>query len=313
MPWAAAAGAISGIASAAGSIIGGNEINDAAQSAVNWNKKVYTDEQSSLSPWASTGANALYSLSSLLGVPTTFGPQTSTSVPAPAGGTAAGMAGAGAAPGTPGAAPTIQQYMAQGGSFGGKSGSSLFPNWAASGTPTAQATPAPGPTAQPAGTASNYGSPTSAFQAFTQTPYYQFPFQQGQQALHAQMAQRGLGNSGASAKDLLQYATGYASSGLGSYLSALSGLATSGQGAIESAASTGVGVAGNVLSGQLTGAGAQAAGLGGAIQNLVGPQGGFTPLLNGSSPAFNSSSYGGGGSPSALQQAWGLGGGQYVP
>jgi hypothetical protein len=208
MPWAAAGSIIGGVAGAAGSIIGGNDISNASKSAENFQKQVYSTEGSSLAPYQQTGQGALYSLASLLGVGGATPPSNSA-----AGSTSSAISGAGAS------------------------------------------------------------TPQSAFQSFTQTPYYQFPLQQAMLQIQRSNSARGLTNSGATAKDLLSQATGYASSGLGSYLSQLSGLASGGQNATTSLANTGLGTGTNVANSALTGAGAQASALGGAIQNVAGQNG----------------------------------------
>jgi hypothetical protein len=268
---------IGGLAGAGASLFGANQISNAANQGVQWNQQVYNQELGQLSPWITTGQNALYSLASLLGVPGATMAGQGAAQPGASGALPAGTTTAtGVPPGGVFAAP----YTVGSGRTGG-SGSTYLPGAL---TPLTATQPAATPATPP----SSYGSPTSAFKAFQQTPYYQFPLQQGLQSLGASNAARGLYNSGATAKDILQYATGYASQGLGGYMSALSNLAGGGQSAIQSAASTGVGVSGNVLSGMLTGAGAQAAGLGSATQNLVGNQGALTPFLNG----LTSSSYG---------------------
>jgi hypothetical protein len=142
------------------------------------------------------------------------------------------------------------------------------------------------PPAGGAGTVAG-STPSSAFSAWTQTPAYQFPLQQSLLALQRSNAARGLLNSGATTKDITQYASGYASQGLNSYLSQLSGLAGIGPQAIEAQANTGLGSATQAGGSLLTGAGAQAAGTSGAIQSMFGSQGGLTPFLN----SFNGSSY----------------------
>lgn len=224
---------IGGIASAAGSIFGGNAISGAANNAAGYGQGVYNTVESQLAPNIGAGQSALYSLASLLGI---------GGVPKPAG---AGVGGA---------------------------------------------------------------TPQQAFQSWTQTPYYQFPLQQGELALQRSNASSGLLNSGATAKQLLQYATGYASQGLGGYLGQLQGLVSGGQSAALGGGQVGTGTLGPVTNSLLTGGGAQAAGVGSALQSIFGNQGALTPYLN---SAFNSSSYGNnsGFSPSALSTAYQFGSG----
>jgi hypothetical protein len=87
----------------------------------------------------------------------------------------------------------------------------------------------------PAGAAAGY-------QAFTQTPTYQFAQQQGLLGLNRQLAAAGLSGSGAAAKEGAQYTQGLASQQLQSYLSGLGGIAGSGQSAAGTLASAGAGI-----------------------------------------------------------------------
>lgn len=71
----------------------------------------------------------------------------------------------------------------------------------------------------------------AAYQAFSQTPYYQFPLQQGEQALDQSAAARGLALSGGQMNALQRYAQNYAGQQFGYYMNALSGLAGMGSAA----------------------------------------------------------------------------------
>lgn len=124
----------------------------------------------------------------------------------------------------------------------------------------------------------NASGATQAFGQFQQTPSYQFPLQQAQLATNRQLASSGLIGSGAALRDSSQLNAGYASQGLQSYLSGLSGIAGSGQ----SAAGTllqGGNQAAQTLGGLYTNqGGAQASGTIGAnnatqqgIGNALGP------------------------------------------
>jgi hypothetical protein len=174
----------------------------------------------------------------------------------------------------------------------------------------------PGATAPTGGSTGGVAgaTPQSAFQSYTQTPAYQFPLQQGLLSLQQNNAARGLLNSGATAKDLSQYGTGYASQGLNTYLSQLAGVAGGGASAATSLGQTGSNLFGTLSNNLLTSGGAQAAGLAGAVGAFTGQQGALSPFLNG----LNGSSFGGGGasaagSPGSLQQILGLSGAQFVP
>jgi len=82
----------------------------------------------------------------------------------------------------------------------------------------------------------NAGGAQQAFHDFQQTPFYQFPLQQGNLALNRQLAASGLTGSGAALKDATAYNQGYASQGLGQYLGGLSNISNLGQ---QSAAALG--------------------------------------------------------------------------
>jgi hypothetical protein len=88
------------------------------------------------------------------------------------------------------------------------------------------------------------GNATAAFDAFTKTPYYQFPLQQGIQAMDASGAAKGLTLSGGQMNALQQYGQGYASGQLGNYLNALSALAGMGQSAAGTVGNIGISSAG---------------------------------------------------------------------
>lgn len=180
----------------------------------------------------------------------------------------------------------------------------------------------------------------AGYQAFQNTPFYQFPFQQGMLGLNRSLAASGLIGSGAALKEGAQFASDLASQGLGTYLSGLSGLAGSGQQAATSLGQIGMGTGQNVAQGFTNQGVAQAAGTVGASNALQqGFQNAFGPLStfannqagNTSSSSFsgvnnflgnlfgyysgpsNATMMGGSGQPSALQSGWGLAANQYVP
>lgn len=184
----------------------------------------------------------------------------------------------------------------------------------------------------------------AGFQQFQNTPFYQFPFQQGMLGVNRALAASGLIGSGAAVKEGAQFASGLASSGLGSYLSGLSGLAGSGQTAATNLGQIGAGVAQNVGQGYMNQGIAQGAGTVGysnalsqGFQNAFGPinsliggggggaggntsgssYGGLNNFLGNvfgyySGPS-NATMMSGPGTPSALQSGWGLAANQYVP
>jgi len=75
---------------------------------------------------------------------------------------------------------------------------------------------------EPNGTGAAAVSPQqTALDNFYNTQFYQFPLEQGLQAINANYAARGLLESGAAQKSLLNYASGVASGAFGDYLGAL--------------------------------------------------------------------------------------------
>ena len=87
---------------------------------------------------------------------------------------------------------------------------------------------------------------TQGYQAFQQTPLYQFPLQQNNLATNRALAASGLTNSGGALRDVSQLNAGYASQGLGQYLSGLGSLASSGQSAAAQLGSIGVGTSAQI-------------------------------------------------------------------
>lgn len=135
----------------------------------------------------------------------------------------------------------------------------------------------------------------AGFTQFQQTPFYQFPFQQGMLGLNRGLAASGLIGSGAALKEGAQFASGLASSGLGSYLSGLSGLASSGQTAATSLGQIGQNVGTTALQGFTNQGVAQGAGTVGQSNALSqGLQNAFGPLST-----FGNSLFGGGGNTSS--------------
>jgi hypothetical protein len=138
----------------------------------------------------------------------------------------------------------------------------------------------------------------ASFNNFTNLPSYQFPLQQGQLAIQRSLASSGLIGSGAALRAGNDYAQGYASQNLGSYLSGLSGLSGAGQNAAAMVGSQGNTAASGMLTG-FTGIGqAQSAGTMGSanalnqgIQGALGPREG---LLN-KGGSLGGSSFGDGG------------------
>lgn len=167
----------------------------------------------------------------------------------------------------------------------------------------------------PAGSSLPAGNALTAYNNFTQTPFYQFPLSQGVQALNASGAARGLTLSGGQAKALQAYGQGYASQNFNSYIGALANLANLGQGSAAALAGYGNQGAATNLQGSTALGNAQASGIIGGqnqINNALGaiPQilglsggtgstygnqagGGLSNLVNGTSNIFNGYTWGG--------------------
>jgi hypothetical protein len=160
----------------------------------------------------------------------------------------------------------------------------------------------------------------SAFNGFAQTPSYQFPLQQGNLALNRQLASAGLSGSGAALKDAVQYNQGYASQGLGSYLSQLGGVSQLGQQSAVQLGSQGnqaSSLLGNLFNQQgqaqaagtigstnaITGAlGQGIAGLVGNNANIGGQSSTLGSLVSGLGSAFGTSSFGSPGQTALINQ-----------
>lgn len=85
-----------------------------------------------------------------------------------------------------------------------------------------------------------------AFDAFRNTPGYQFRLDEGRKQLDASAAARGSLNSGATLKALTQYGQGVADQGYTGYMNSLSGLFGGAQQAVSNIGSAGQGYAGQV-------------------------------------------------------------------
>ena len=154
----------------------------------------------------------------------------------------------------------------------------------------------------------NAGGATAAFNQFTGLPSYQFPLQQGQLAMQRQLASSGLIGSGAALRDSNSLAQGYASQGLGSFLSGLGGLANLGQNSAALTGAQGNAAAGTMLQGYTGLGNAQAAGTIGANNALAGGIGGALPYLFGT-PGSGGMTPGIGGGTSSYGGAFGPNGG----
>lgn len=102
------------------------------------------------------------------------------------------------------------------------------------------------------------GGNTNAMQPFFNSSVYQFPLQQGLQAVNNNQAALGLSNSTGALKNAAGFTEGFASQNFQSFINNLMGLNSSGQQGISTQAQTGTGVAPSYTN--LTGQGANAAG-----------------------------------------------------
>lgn len=169
----------------------------------------------------------------------------------------------------------------------------------------------------------NPGGAIGGYQNFTQTPFYQFPLQQANLATNRALAASGQIGSGGALRDLSQLNAGYASAGLGSYLSGLQGIAASGQNAAGQLGGIGVQTGPqigsaytNIGNAQAQGTYNSASGINSGIQNalpyLAGSQGGQTSyggsnsLLKALSGLFSGS--GGGSAGGGIGGGFGVGG-----
>jgi len=130
--------------------------------------------------------------------------------------------------------------------------------------PAAHPTPTPTPTATTSAT-SVLSPQDQALNSFYNTQFYQFPLQQGLNALNSSYAARGLLQSGAAQKSLEQYASGVASGAFGDYLQVLGNQQSLG----ANAASAETGIGSNYANG-LSGLGQN---LAGNISNAYGNYG----------------------------------------
>lgn len=123
----------------------------------------------------------------------------------------------------------------------------------------------------------NIGGTQAAFQAYTQTPAYQFALQQALLQGTRGLGSAGLNQSGAAGRTLADYAAGLAAQGWGQYVGGIGGIVGGGQSAAGALAGAGNTAAANIGGQYGTLGGTQASGIiGGAnawqntLSNLVG-------------------------------------------
>lgn len=288
--------------------------------ALNFQKDVYGNTRSDLAPYRGVGQNALYSLASLYGLPTAP-PAAPAAAPQPVGPT---IGPGGLVSPTPAAvgqgqmidpttgkvftAPTLPdgqtlQYLGTTGVDGaGQPGYWAIVDQAGNivrgfapgsdlqtvnqliGPSSRAPTVSAAPTATPG--AAQPGNALDAFMAYTKTPFYQFPLEQGQLALDRTAAAKGLLLSGGQLKDSIAYNQGYASQGFGNYLAGLRDLAGLGQNSSVMTGTLGNSAGGNMITGAngvLSGfnslGATQASGIVGGTNAITGSIGQLTPFL----------------------------------
>lgn len=138
----------------------------------------------------------------------------------------------------------------------------------------------------------NAGGAIGAFNQFTQLPSYQFPLQQGTLAMNRQLASSGLIGSGAALRDSNALAQGYASQGLGGFLTGLGNIANLGQNSAVMTGAQGNTAASTLLQGYTGLGNAQAAGTIGANNALMSGIQNALPYITGSPQPGNNGAYG---------------------
>lgn len=133
------------------------------------------------------------------------------------------------------------------------------------------------------------GNALDSFKAFTQTPYYQFPLQQGIDAMDRSATARGLELNPGQMAAVNKYGQGVASSNFGNYIQQLASLAGIGQSSISALSGQGNQAATNVLTGQSGLGTAQASGTVGGANALTQALSQASSLIGGGLKQFGSS------------------------
>lgn len=139
----------------------------------------------------------------------------------------------------------------------------------------------------------NASGATQAFQQFQNTPSYQFPLQQANLGANRSLAASGLtGSPGAISRTIGQQDAGYASQGLGQYLTGLGGLAGGGQSAASSLGQIGQQTGTQVQQGYTNIGNAQAQGIYNSATSLTGALNALTGAPTAGGQGYGQSSYG---------------------
>ena len=112
------------------------------------------------------------------------------------------------------------------------------------------------------------GQPVNDWSSFFDSPDYQFAFDEGNRAVNAGLAARGLSNSGAAMKELTRYGQGMASQQLGNYTNRLAALAGIGQTATQATGSAGMQAANGIGTAQMAAGDARASGYSDRASNI---------------------------------------------
>jgi hypothetical protein len=133
------------------------------------------------------------------------------------------------------------------------------------------------------------GNALDTYKSYTQTPFYQFPLQQGIEAADRSAAARGALLSPGQLAGVNKWGQGYASQNFKDYIGTLSNLAGIASGDIGTLSGQGNQAAGNVLTAQSGIGTAQAAGTTGATNSMTNALSQFAGLLGGGLKQFGSS------------------------
>lgn len=133
------------------------------------------------------------------------------------------------------------------------------------------------------------GNALDSFKAYTQTPFYTFPLQQGIEAMDRSATARGLELNPGQMAAVNKYGQGVASSNFGSYIQQLASLAGLGQSSISALSGQGNTAAGNVLSGYSGLGTAQASGTVGGANSMTNALAQAAAAIGGGLKQFGSS------------------------
>lgn len=152
----------------------------------------------------------------------------------------------------------------------------------------------------PAGTNLPAGNALTAYQAYTQTPFYTFPLQQQEESMNRSGAMRGLTLSGGQLAGIRQLGQGYAASNFQGYIDALGKVANLGQSSATALMQGGNTAAQNAGLSLGNIGNANAAGTVGGANGLKDALGGLPQLVNSAGDLYNklnsnSTSYNGSG------------------